>query len=131
MNDYEKSFVLKIERVTRDGVDFESLTRQALGGWFGGATDVLLKDLSPSALREPESFVQEMSRLFGRGAMGIFQPITRFVDLGLYHHDGNSAMAELIGKLGPPQGNLADPKKILLHEHRIKDEQGNYPDNAD
>ena len=130
MNDYDRYFVTRMERISGT-IDFEILAREALGAWFGGAADALLSGLGPAALHEPEVFVREMSRIFGRGALGICEPIIKYVDRGLYSKQGDSPILDLINKLGPPQGGLAEPNKVLLHEHRIKDEQGNYPDNAD
>jgi len=71
LNEYEKSFIMRTSRLQTAGVDFQELTREALTGKFGGgAADVLLRDLPGRALHEPEYFVKEMSRIFGRGAMG-------------------------------------------------------------
>jgi len=130
LSDYGKDFVLKVGRLTKGGIDFEDLTKAALSGRFGGATDVLLRDLSGAALKDPEQFVRETSRIFGRGAIGIYEPIIRFVDLGLYSKESDSPILELIRQLGPPNGGHAEPSKALLHEHRVKDEQGNYAEDA-
>lgn len=131
MNDYEKSFIMKLNRLKRSGIDFEDLAREALVGKFGGATDVLLRDLSPEALKEPERFVKELSGIFGRGAMGVYEPISRYVDLGAYSGAQPTQAMLLVRQLGPPQGEVSDPSGTFLHEHRIKDEEGNYSDNAD
>ncbi|HYB06612.1 MAG TPA: hypothetical protein VEB87_00495 [Nitrososphaerales archaeon] len=130
MNDYEKSFVLQMGRLKNAGISFEALAREALTGKFGGAADVLLRDLSPVALREPEQFVAELSKVFGRGALGVYEPITRYVDMGLYSPNENSPILALLHQLGPSLVGEPDAKRIFLHEHRIKDEEGNYPDNA-
>ena len=129
MNDYEKSFVLKMRRLTVAGIDFEALAREALVGKFGGATEVLLRDLSPEALDNPDLFVSELSRIFGRGAMGVYEPIVKYVDMGLYSTGGDSPVLALLRQLGPSSGSLAQGG-LLLHDHRIKDEDGNYSDDA-
>ncbi|MGD0478175.1 MAG: hypothetical protein ABSB29_08430 [Nitrososphaerales archaeon] len=131
MNDYEKSFVTKIGRLTNVGIDFEDLAREALAKKFGGAAEVLLRGLSTDALREPEHFVKELSRIFGRGAMGIYEPIVKYVDLGLYGSKRDSPLLEMLRQLGSAQGEVSSAKGILLHDYRIKDEEGNYPDTAD
>ena len=130
MNDYEKTFVLKMGRLRRNGIEFEEVAKEALTGKFGGATDVLLRDLSPAALKEPERFADELWNIFGRGAMGFCEPIIRYVDLGLYSRKEYSPVAGLIHQLGPPTGDDSDPKGVPLHDHRVKDEQGNHPDNV-
>jgi hypothetical protein len=119
-----------MDRLRRAGIDFEALSREALTGKFGGATDVLLRDLTPEALKEPERFVKELSKMFGRGAMGVYEPIVKYVDMGIYNQAQSSHVLALLRQLGPLQGGLEDPNLVLLHEHRIKDEDGNYPDNA-
>ena len=129
MNDYEKTFVLKMQRVRRAGIGFEPLAREALVGKFGGATEVLLKGVSQQALDDPEMFVKELSKVFGRGAMGVYEPIVKYVDMGLYSQPGVSPVLDLLRQLGPSSGDGATAG-VLLHEHRVKDEEGNYSDNA-
>ena len=129
MNDYEKSFILKMRRLRGAGIDFEELAREALVGKFGGATEVLLRDLSPEALLNPDLFVRELSRIFGRGAMGVYEPIVRYVDMGLYSRGGDTPVLSLLRQLGPSLGG-ADQGGVPLHDHRIKDEDGNYSDDA-
>jgi hypothetical protein len=129
LNDYEKSFVLKMRRLRGAGIDFEALAREALVGKFGGATDVLLRDLSQEALVNPEMFVKELSGIFGRGALGFYEPIVKYVDMGLYSRAPDTPVLALLAELGP---SLGDPMQggMMLHDHRVKDEQGNYSDNA-
>jgi hypothetical protein len=129
MNDYEKSFILKMDRLRGAGIDFEALAREALVGKFGGATDVLLRDLSPDALINPNLFVKELSKIFGRGAMGVYEPIVKYVDMGLYSGAQDSPVLALLRQLGPSIAGLEQGGRPL-HDHRIKDEEGNYSDNA-
>ena len=129
MNDYEKSFVLKMQRLKRVGIEFEALAREALVGKFGGATEVLLRDLRPEALVDPDLFVKELTKIFGRGALGVYEPIVKYVDMGLYSRGGDSPVLALLGQLGPPSGGLAQGA-MPLHDHRIKDEDGNYSEDA-
>jgi len=130
LNDYEKSFIVKMQRVVGAGIGFEALAREALVGKFGGATEVLLRDLSPRALDDPELFVMELAKIFGRGAMGVYEPIVRYVDLGLYSQAQDSPVLALLRQLGPSLGGGTVAGRVPLHEHRIKDEDGNYPDNS-
>jgi len=131
LNGYEKSFVAKMGRLTNAGIDFEDLAREALAKKFGGATDVLLRGFSTDALQKPEIFVKELARVFGNGAMGIYEPIVKYADLGLYGSKQDSPVLAMLRQLGPSQGEITSAKGVLLHDYRIKDEQGNYPDNAD
>jgi hypothetical protein len=130
LNEYEKSFILRTTRLKTAGVDFQELAREALTRKFGGAADVLLRGLSGRALSEPEYFVREMSKTFGRGAMGFFEPIIKYADLGLYGSSQASPILSMLSQLGPAQGAGSDEKHIFLHEQRIKDEEGNYPEDA-
>jgi len=118
-------------RLTDAGIDLEALAREALMGKFGGATEVLFRGFSVEALKDPERFVKELSRIFGMGAMGICEPIVKYADLGLYGSGGDSPVLEMLRQLGPATGQIPVHDGILLHDYRIKDEAGNYPDNAD
>ena len=129
MSDYEKSFVQKMQRLRGSGIDFEALAREALVGKFGGATEVLLRDLSPEALVNPGLFVKELSNIFGRGAMGVYEPIIKYVDMGLYKRGGDSPVLALLRQLGPSSGGPAQ-SGLPLHDQRIKDEDGNYAEDA-
>jgi len=129
-NDYERMFVDKMSQLKRAGIPFGQLAREALIAKFGGATDVMLRDLSPDAREDPELFVKELSRIFGGGVMSVYEPIVKYVDLGMYSPGGQSAVLDLIQRLGPPQGAIR-PDGVGLHQHRIKDEEGNYADNAE
>jgi hypothetical protein len=129
LNAYEKSFVVKMQRLKGAGINFEELAREALVGKFGGATEVLLRDLSPQALVNPDLFVKELSEIFGRGAMGVCDPIIKYVDMGLYSRGGDSPVLALLRQLGPASAGLAQGV-MPLHDQRIKDEDGNYSDDA-
>jgi hypothetical protein len=131
LKDYEKSFLLKTAWLKGEGIDFGGVAREALTGKFGGAADVMLRGVSGRALNEPEYFMQEMSRIFGRGAIGVYEPIVQYVEQGLHGSSGASPVLGLLRQLGPARSASSSEKPILLHEHRIKDEEGNYPDNAD
>jgi len=130
LNAYEKAFVLKTKRVKSAGIDFQGLAREALTGKFGGAADVLLRDLSARALSEPEYFVQEVSRIFGRGAMGVYEPIVKYVEMGLYGSNNSSPVLALLRQLGPAGSADQGNKPVMLHDQRIQDEEGNYSDDA-
>jgi hypothetical protein len=130
LNEYEKSFVLRTTRLKSAGIDFQELAREALVAKFGGAADVLLRDLSGRALNEPSYFVEEMSRIFGRGAMGFYEPIIKYADQGLYGRSQDSPILSLLRQLGPSLSANSSQDPVFLHEHRIKDEEGNYADNA-
>jgi hypothetical protein len=130
LNDFEKSFVQKIGRLARAGIDFEALARESLTSKFGGAADVLLRDLSPKAFAQPEYFVKELSAIFGQGADGVLEPIAKYADLGLYGTKHDTPILQLLQRMGPPPSMESNQNTVLLHDYRIKDEQGNYPDEA-
>jgi hypothetical protein len=129
LNDYEKSFVLRMQRLRGTGIDFGALAREALVGKFGGATEVLLRGLSPDAMVNPDLFVKELTKIFGRGAIGVFEPIVKYVDMGLYSGAGDTPVLALLRQLGPPSSGLAQGG-LPLHDHRIQDEDGNYSEDA-
>jgi len=118
-----------MRRLRGAGINFEALAREALVGKFGGATEVLLRDLSPEALVNPDQFVKELSKIFGGGAMGVYEPIVRYVDMGLYSRGGDTPVLTLLRQLGSPVGGLSQGG-LPLHDHRVKDEDGNYSDDA-
>ena len=129
MNDYEKSFITRMNRLRGTGIDFGALAREALVGKFGGATEVLLGDLTPEALVNPDLFVKELTKMFGRGAMGVYEPIVKYVDMGLYSSAGDTPVLALLRQLGTASAGQTQGGKPL-HDHRIKDEQGNYSEDA-
>jgi len=130
MNDYEKAFVVKMSRLKRAGIDLEALTREALTGKFGGATDIMLRGMSQEAMDDPQVFVKELSRTFGRGAIGVYEPIVKFVDMGLYSTSSSSPVLGLLSQLGPETRDSPSQEGVILHNHRVKDEEGNYSDNS-
>jgi len=130
-NDYEKMFVAKMSPLKKLGISFEELAREALTAKFGGATEVLLRDLSPGARENPELFVKELSRMFGGGVMSVYEPILKYVDFGMYGPRGQSPVSDLIQRLGPPEGGMRTDGWVGLHQHRIKDEGGDYADNSE
>jgi len=113
------------------GIPFEELAREALTAKFGGATEVLLRDLSPDARGNPELFVKELSRIFGAGVMSVYEPIVKYVDLGMYTPRGQSPVSDIIQRLGPPQGGVRTDDWVSMHQHRVEDEGGNYADNSE
>ncbi len=130
MDDYERTFLAKTVRLSRSGVNFEDLAREALSSKFGGATDVLLHGLSPEVLADPNMLVKAMTKMFGRGALGIYEPIVKYVDLGLYGTKGFSPVLELIRQLGPAALTDEERELIPLHDQRIEDEHGDYADDS-
>ncbi len=130
MDGYEKTFLMKTVRLSKSGVSFEALAREALLAKFGGATDVLLRGLDSNSLSDPNLFVSAMSKMFGRGALGIYEPILKYVDMGMYGSQGSSPVLDLIRQLGPASTNGEEHKVIPLHDQRVKDEHGDYADDA-
>jgi hypothetical protein len=131
MNSESKSFLDRVD-VLKIEENFAELTKQALEAKFGGGGDALLRDFSPEILDSPEMFADEMSQLFGRGAMQFFSVITKYYESGRFKPPQKPSFAEqLLGQLGHPGEGAQGPQMIPFHTFRIKDEEGNYPDNAD
>ena len=128
MKDYERAFLEKAVPVCRSGVDFGDLAREALEGKFGGATEVVLRDLTQEEMGSPILFVKAMSRIFGMGAAGFYEPIVKFIDMGLYTDGGSSPVLDLIRQIGPGEGSGGALRP--LHDHRVVDEDGNYSDES-
>ena len=129
MDVYERDFLVKATRVCKAGIRLEDLAREALTAKFGGAADVMLGGLSVETLSDPKLFVGAMSRIFGRGAMGIYEPIVKYVDLGLYGGQQSSPVLDLIRQLGPASTSEVT-RTVPLHDQRVKDDEGNYADDA-
>lgn len=124
---------MQMERLQNSGYDFQAGTRAALEGKFGGASDVLLRDLSEAAKSEPRRFAEELFRIFGRGSIGFLEPIAKYAQNGLFPptNRAESATDALLRQLGPGRGATAGPGPRPLHEWRIRDQEGKYPDEAD
>jgi hypothetical protein len=132
LNSDSKLFVDRVEALKIRTPDFGELTRQALRSKFGGGGDALLQDIPEDTLGNPELFAGEMSAIFGRGAVQFFSIIVRFYESGRFKPPQRPTFAEqLLGQLGHPPEGASPPKMIPFHDFRIKDEEGNYPDNAD
>ncbi len=131
MADYEKAFLVRTVQLCRTGINFEDLAREALLAKFGGATDVLLGGLSQETLADPNLFVRAMSRMFGGGAIGIYEPIVKYIEMGLHGPRESSPVLDLIRLLGPPTDSLQQVEGVVLHDHRVEDEDGNYADDVD
>jgi hypothetical protein len=130
MNASEKAFLSKSNWMVKSGISFEALAREALAAKFGGSSESILRGLSFEALARPESFLASMSRLFGNGAIAIYDPITKYIDKGLYTAEGYSPVLDLIRRLGVPKRGGQTAPGVFLHDHRVQDEAGNYPDNS-
>jgi len=131
LNSESKAFLDRVDGLKIDG-NFAELTKQALEAKFGGGGDALLRDFSPEILSNPDMFAGEMSALFGRGAVQFFSVITKYYESGKFKPPQRPSYAEqLLGQLGPPPEGAAAPHMVPFHDFRIKDEEGNYPDNAD
>jgi hypothetical protein len=131
-NSYERDFVTQMKRLQKSGYDFEAGSREALEGKFGGASVVLLRDLSDVARAEPLRFAEELERIFGRGSIGFLEPVVKYAEAGRFPlaDPKKTAYDHLLGQLGPPTGERPDQGSVPLHEHRVRDEEGNYSDNA-
>lgn len=131
MNSESKSFLDRVGVLKIDG-NFAELTKQALEAKFGGGGDALLRGFSSEVLQSPGMFADEMSALFGKGAVQFFTVITKYYEAGRFKPPQRPSFAEqLLGQLGPPPEGAGGPQMVPFHNFRIKDEEGNYPDNAD
>jgi len=130
VNSESRSFLDRVE-VLKIGGNFAELTRQALQAKFGGGGDALLWNIPPDTLGDPGRFADEMSALFGRGAVQFFSIITKYYESGKFKPPRPSFADQLLSQLGHPQEGAQGPQMVPFHDFRIKDEEGNYPDNAD
>jgi len=132
MNNESRTFLDRVDQLKIPETNFAELAKQALESKFGGGGDALLRDFAQDTLNSPELFAGEMSALFGRGAMQFFTIITKFYESGRFKPPMMPGFAEqLLGQLGPPSEGASGPQMVPLHNFRIKDEEDNYPDNAD
>jgi hypothetical protein len=115
--------VERIARLRFGGNDFAALTRESLRRKFGGGGDVLLDGIDQSILESPERFAAEMYRRFGSGSTQFYITIVKYGESGLFHPVQPSELDSLVFPMIPS----AEAKRLLaLHEHRIRDEEGNY-----
>ncbi len=131
MNDYEKTFVTRMNQLRREGYDFRGGSRAALEAKFGGAADVLLRDLSVSALLDPAHFATELSKTFGRGSIGFLQPIVKFADMGLFPRSSSVSPVGVINDGLPPSKGGPAGQGVPLHDQRIRDDESKYADEYD
>jgi len=132
MNNESRTFVERVDQLKIPDSNFADLTRQALQSKFGGGGDALLRDFAVDTLNSPELFAGEMSALFGRGAVQFFTIITKFYESGRFKAPQMPSFADqLLGQLGRQPEGTSGPQMVPFHDFRIKDEEDNYPDNAD
>ena len=131
LNGYDAVFALKMGQLRKQGFDFEGGARAALEAKFGGAAEVLLRDMTEQERREPQLFASGLARAFGRGALGFLDPIVKYGDRGLFPRIGASDnLATSLSKQLPEGGEPAS-KSLPLHDQRIKDEDEKYSDEYD
>jgi len=132
MNNESRTFLDRVDQLKIPETNFAELTKQALESKFGGGGDALLRGFGQDTLNSPEMFAGELSALFGRGAVQFFTIITKYYESGKFKPPMMPTFAEqLLGQLGPPPEGASGPQMVPFHNFRVKDEEDNYPDNAD
>jgi hypothetical protein len=85
--------------------------------------------LRKSITNNPKAFALEMSRMFGRGAISIFEPIQQTMEMGLNSMgQGPSTLEAIAGGLTPTGAGFGPQDTAAMHTFRNEDEQGNYGD---
>lgn len=123
MNDFEKTFALRMNRIRSQGYDFEAGSRAALEAKFGGGVDVFIDALSDRAKEDPERFAAELSRTLGRGSLPFLGAIIRYADdgkfpLSVLQESPVDVLADHLSPIVPPVPRVPVP----LHDSRIKDD---------
>ena len=118
-----------------NGLDFPTHARQALSDVLGpAASETFAFLLGKEAFHDPGLFAREVARFLGGGSLSICNVLAKraIEDFG-GSEDAPAVKAlearmphfELSAKFEPPQKETPP-----LHDHRIKDELGNYAEDS-
>ncbi len=132
MEKYEEEFLVRIHQLMAAGLDFEATVREALLETVGETpSGVLLNWLSAGSLQNPGSFVKDISRFFGQGAVSILNSIVVVAESLVIQppvQQAENPMSSLVVSIiasaeGSSQEESIPAKKaVYLHDHRIRDE---------
>lgn len=130
-----RNFIARMRDVQGKGVDFELFAREALKETLGdGPSEVLFTSLGSAAKENPEYFAFAMSKMFAQGAEGIFEPMIKRADMGLFPHGAVDHVADLERYAlehpasGPASFHLDEAR---LAHRRLKDEHGDQVNEDD
>jgi len=117
LNEYEKAFVERIDRLNLDGPTFALLVNEALEAEYGGEVDNLTKDFDQATLESPERFAEGMFEMLGTDAMQYYSTIIKYAESDRFQPEEESEQAEEESELGsilrdiqPDQGEGTDPQ---------------------
>jgi hypothetical protein len=128
LKEYEEEFIKKMIAYRNRGVNMGELAREALTSQLGeGPAEILLLSIGRTATN-PRLFAMEMTRMFGRGAISIFEPIVETMEEGLKRTAANSTLEAVAAGLTPGGAGYNPEETHLMHNYRNEDEQGNYGD---
>lgn len=136
MEDYEKSFVIRMQGLTRRS-EFESVVVYSLRRVMGESpSEVFEMTIGPRAMEDPVLFVSAVSKSFGAGARSVYLAIESYLDEALAakrerlsREDPFSSLAAVIARSGNSSGG--EYRSRVLHDPRVKDQFGLYASDAD
>ncbi len=121
----EEAFVWKMEELSKKNVDFGEVASETLREVLGDTpSQVLYMMLGGAAMKRPPLFARGLSRIFGEGAVAIFNAIAMHADGDGHGRNGESQPSRyesIVQKLGTPSSK-ENRKASYLHDHRLKED---------
>ena len=134
MKDYERDFLFRINGLAISGPVFARLARETLREIMGEAgSSVVLYGLNKNVLESPERLTQELSSIFGWGAIPILKALVVGAIAGPKGPDDAEFQGTLpeISAIFEDKQGLKPAKQTFLHDHRVKDEMAEYFESLD
>jgi hypothetical protein len=129
MENYQRSFIVNMKMLLNSGEDFNRIVRATLFDVLGeGPSSILLSGPNSAALATPSRFAEQMSKVFGPGAVSLFKAIEARAARGLENPE-SEGFTELMFKFsgGADERLGTDGVRLRpLHDMRIKDELEDY-----
>jgi hypothetical protein len=134
MKDYERDFVFRIQRLAISGPDFASIVKETLRDTLGEAgSSVALHGVRKDVLERPDRLAEELSRIFGSGAIPILKTIvvSALVDTKESTKGESQPEFPMIPATIEERYGIRAVREVYLHDHRMKDEMDEYFENLD
>jgi hypothetical protein len=129
LEEYQRSFIVNMKLLLKSGEDFNRIVRATLQDVLGPApTSVLLSGAKSASFATPSRFAEQMSKVFGPGAVSIFKAIEARAAKG-FEVPESEGFADLMSKFSVGTDERLGTTGVRLrplHDNRIVDDLEEY-----